>query len=116
MASLEERIQRIEDEAAIRELVARFAYTTTNVDYPGFSQLWVSEGNHKPLWVLSQPFEMSATGIREIVDMLHKLRDSRNFFVQMVHSGFVEVQGDHAIGHWILHEVAKGPGEVVGDP
>jgi hypothetical protein len=116
MSNLEERIQRIEDESAIRELVAHFAYTATNADHEGFSKLWATHGNNKPVWTLSEPFEMSATGIDEITDMFCKLRDSRDFFVQLVQSGALEIKGDHATGRWILHEVAKGPGEVVGYP
>jgi hypothetical protein len=114
MSTLEERIQRMEDDSAIRELVARFAYTTTNADHDAFSKLWVSQGDSQPIWTLSDPFQMSATGIHEIVDMIRKLRDTRDFFVQMVHTGVLDIKGDRATGRWILHEVAKGPGEVVG--
>jgi hypothetical protein len=112
MATLEERIQRIEDDSAIRELVARFAYTATNVDHDAFSKLWVPHDNSKPIWTLSEPFAMSATGIDEIMDMFRKLRDTRAFFVQLVHTGILDIKGDHAIGRWIMHEVGKGPGEV----
>jgi hypothetical protein len=54
---------------------------------------------------------MSATGIHEIMDMAHKLCDTRDFFVQLVHMGIVDIKGDHATGRWILQEVGKGPGE-----
>lgn len=116
MSNLEERIQRIEDESAIRELVAHFADTATNADHDGFSKLWVTHGDNKPIWTLSEPFAMSATGAQEIMDMFHKLRDSRDFFVQLVQSGALEITGNQATGRWIMHEVAKGPGEVVGYP
>jgi hypothetical protein len=112
MSTLEERIQHIEDDSAIRELVARFADTTTRTDHDAFSNLWVSQSNNKPIWTLSKPFAMSATGIHEIMDMIRKLRDTRDFFVQLVHTGVLDIKGDRATGRWIMHEVAKGPGEV----
>jgi hypothetical protein len=112
MPTLEERIQRIEDESAIRQLVARFADICTYGDLQAFPKLWVSHGDNKPMWTLTEPFAMSATGIDEIMDMARKLRDPRDFFVQLVHTGLLDINGDHATGRWIMHEVGKGPGEV----
>ena len=111
MSSLEERIQRIEDDTAIRDLVARFADTCTRGDLKAFSKIWVPHGETKPIWTLTQPYTMSATGIDDIVAMCDKLRASRDFFVQLVHSGMLEIKGDRATGRWILREVAVGPGE-----
>ena len=116
MSSLEERIQRLEDESAIRELVAHFAFAATNADHEGFSKLWATHGNNKPVWIVGKPFQLSATGIHEITDMFCKLRDPRDLFVQLVHSGTLEIKGDNATGRWIMHEVGKGPGEAVGYP
>ena len=112
MPTLEERIQRIEDESAIRQLVARFADICTHGNIQAFPKLWVSRGDNKPMWTLTEPFAMSATGIDEIMGMARKLRDPRDFFVQLVHTGLLDINGDHATGRWIMHEVGKGPGEV----
>ena len=111
MSNLEERIQRVEDDLAIRDLIARFADTCTRGDLEAFSKLWTPPGNNKPIWTLSEPFPMSAAGIDEIMDMFRKLRDPRDFFVQLVHTGVLDIKGDRATGRWILREVAKGPGE-----
>ena len=112
MSSLEDRIQRIQDEQAIRKLVARFANSFSPPNYDAFSKLWVPGGEgQQPVWTLNEPFTMSASGIDEIMDMLVKLLKPRDFFVQLVHSGMIEIDGDHATGRWILREVAKGPGE-----
>jgi hypothetical protein len=54
---------------------------------------------------------MSATGLDEIMEMGRKLRGPRDFFVQLVLSGVLDIKGDRATGRWILQEVAKGPGE-----
>ncbi|KAJ5464814.1 uncharacterized protein N7458_000500 [Penicillium daleae] len=106
-----DRIQHIEDELAIRDLVARFANACSPPDYESFSKLWVPDSNRKPIWILSKPFSMSATGVNEIVDMVKRLLEPRDFFAQMVHSGVIEIDGDRATGRWIMHEIGKGPGE-----
>ena len=72
MSTLDERIQRIEDDTAIRELVARFADISTRGDLEAFPELWISPTNSKPGWTLSKPFSISATGIDEIMDMARK--------------------------------------------
>jgi uncharacterized protein (TIGR02246 family) len=107
MLTLEKRIQRLEDDAAIRELVARFADTTTRADYEGFAKLWAPNGT----FAINRPFTTSATGPEAILAMLHKLRDGRDFFVQFVNTGVLDLQGDRATARWILHEAAKSPGE-----
>jgi len=56
--------------------------------------------------------QLSATGVDDIVALCDKLRTSRDFFVQLVHSGILDIKHDQATGRWILREVAKGPGEV----
>lgn len=112
MCGLEKRIQRIEDEQAIRDLVARFANACSPPNVDTFSKLWVPTGDAKPVWTLTEPFQMAANGIDEIMDMLDKLLQPRDFFVQLVHSGVVEINDNHATGRWIMREVAKGPGEM----
>ncbi|CAI7631222.1 unnamed protein product [Penicillium pancosmium] len=106
-----DRIQHIEDELAIRDLVARFANACSPPDYKSFAKLLVPDNNRKPSWILSFPFSMSATGVNEIVDMVKGLLESRDFFAQMLHSGVIEIDGDCATGRWIMHEIGKRPGE-----
>ncbi|KAK4946776.1 hypothetical protein LTR10_014278 [Elasticomyces elasticus] len=104
-------VQSIADERSIRNLVARFANATAPVNYDAFAQLWLPSEEIQATWSLSEPFAMSASGVTDIVAMLDKLLAERDFFVQMVHSGVVTLDGDRATGRWICHEVAKGPGE-----
>lgn len=112
MSRLESRIQRIEDERAIRDLVSRFANSCSPPNYDAFSKLWApGREGQQPVWTLTEPFPMSASGIDEIMGMLVRLLKPRNFFVQLVHSGVIEIDGDRASGRWIMREVAKGPGE-----
>ncbi|KAK5225386.1 hypothetical protein LTR47_009448 [Exophiala xenobiotica] len=105
------QVQSIADEQSIRNLVARFANATAPVDYNAFAQLWLPTQGGRATWTLSEPFAVTASGIPDIVAMLEKLLAERDFFVQMVHSGVLELNGDHATGRWICHEVAKGPGK-----
>ena len=107
MLTIEQRLQRLEDDAAIRDLVARFADTTTRDDNEGFAALWVPNAT----FIINKPISMSATGTVEILAMLRKLREGRDFFVQFVNSGVLDIQENHASARWILHESAKGPDE-----
>lgn len=107
MPTIEQRLQRLEDEAAIRDLVARFADTATRADYASFAALWAPNAT----FVINKPFYASATGTEAIVAMMRKLRDGRDFFVEFVNSGVLDIQENHATARWILHEAAKSPGE-----
>lgn len=111
MSSPTDQIQHIADELSIRDLVARFANACSPPTYEAFSKLWLPGEENSPKWTLSDPYVMSATGIDEIVSMLKRLLATRDFFVQLVHSGVVEIDGNKATGRWIMREVAKGPGE-----
>ncbi|OQV01436.1 SnoaL-like domain-containing protein isoform 3 [Cladophialophora immunda] len=114
-------VQRLADEASIRDLVARFANACSPPDPRAFAQLWMPDAHGAPAatpeWTLSAPFAMSATGVPRIVAMLEKLLAPWAFFVQLVHSGVVEVEVQPdgttatatATGRFIVREVAKGP-------
>ncbi len=112
MPTLEERIQKLEDESAIRDLIACFADTCSHCDLDAFAKLWIPDDLGEPTWTLSEPFPMSATGIEKILAMCGTLRSPRHFFIQGVHSGVIEIHGDDATGRWIMREVATGPGDV----
>lgn len=100
-------LEKIASELAIRNLVAEFANSATPPDYDNLLTLWTPDAH----WTLSTPFAMEANGLEEIEKMSKDLLDPREFFVQFVHSGTVDVDGDNAKGNWILQEVARGPGE-----
>lgn len=106
-----DQIQRIADELSIRDLVARFANACNPPNSEAFAKLWVPDAVKPPTWTLSEPFAMSETGVDKIVDMLEKLLKPWDFFVQLVHSGVVDIDGDRATGRFIMREVAKGPNE-----
>lgn len=109
MKSKEElRVSALEDEAAIRTLVTRFADACIVADYDAFQSLWSANGK----WTIHEPFFASGEGMEKIVEMMRMLRTGRSFFVQFAHSGVVMLEGDKATARWVMHEASKGPGEV----
>ncbi|KIW20994.1 hypothetical protein PV08_01573 [Exophiala spinifera] len=112
-------VQRLADESNIRDLVARFANACSPPDMAAFAKLWVPDSDTesesaRAVWTLSEPFAMSETGVSSIVAMMGRLLEQWDFFVQLVHSGVIEIDETHgatstrATGRWILREVAKG--------
>ena len=104
-------LTRLLDEAAIRDAIARFADAATSADYDGFRTLWDDDAE----WVIGgtqgQPFERRAKGIDDIVSMFRTLRLERDYFVQFVVPGAIEINGDDATTRCICDEAARGPGE-----
>src|SRR5262245_32288676 len=99
---------RLEDEAEIRKLVARFADAATRADKAAFAATWAPDARFE----IKEPLASSARGSAAIMTMFSKLRDDKLFFVQFVHSGVIDVDADRATARWITHEVGRGHGEV----
>lgn len=55
--------------------------------------------------------KVHASGVNDIVSMLRRLRDGREFFVQFAIQGVIDVDGDEATTSCVCHEAARGPGE-----
>ncbi len=105
MSTIEQRLQRLEDEAAIRDLAARFADAATRADIETIRTLFKPDG----VFTIGEPFAVTCKGVDEIVALLHKLRDGKDFFVHFVHSGLIQVDGDTASARWLIREVGLGP-------
>ena len=104
MPTLEERIQTLEDEAAIRKLAAAFADAATRNNMHELTHIWKKDG----IFTIGEPMHKVSKGIDEIVSFLSGLRANKEFFVQFVNSGVMTVDGDHATAQWLIEEVAKG--------
>ena len=63
--------------------------------------------------MIGEPFTVTCKGIDEVDALLHKLRDGKDFFVQFVHSGLIQVDGNTASARWIMREVGLGPAKSV---
>jgi hypothetical protein len=107
MLTVEQRLEHLEDEAAIRDLVARFADAVTRADHDTFRSLWKPDA----VFTIGEPFAVTCMGIDEIGALLHKLRDGKDFFVQCVHSGLIQLDGNTASARWLVREVGLGPGK-----
>lgn len=105
--SIENRLKSIEDETAIRALVARFADACVTADYKAFERLWSEHGR----WTIHEPYLLSSKGVDDIVEMMANLRKGRDFFVQFAHSGIITLDGDKASARWLMHEASKGPAD-----
>lgn len=103
--NLENLVVRLADEAAIRDLTARFADYAGRQDYDGFARLWAEDAE----WTIGEPFEASAQGTDAIVAMLRNLWAGNDYFVQLAAPVVIEIDGDTAVGRCICHEAARGP-------
>ena len=104
MSTVEERIQKLEDEAAIRDLAAAFADAATRHDMAALSATWKEGG----IFTIGAPLPNVSKGVEAIIAFISKLRDDKEFFVQFVHSGLIKLEGDRATAQWLIEEVAKG--------
>ena len=105
MLTIEQRLQHLEDEAAIRDLAARFADAATRADYETIRSLFTPDA----VFTIGEPFAVTCRGPNEIVALIHKLRDGKDFFVEFVHSGLIQLEGNTASARWLLREVGLGP-------
>jgi ketosteroid isomerase-like protein len=92
MLTIEQRLQHLEDEAAIRDLAARFADAATRADYETIRSLFTPDA----VFTIGEPFAVTCKGIDQIVAHIRKLRDGKDFFVEFVHSGLIQLDGNTA--------------------
>ncbi len=104
MPTIEQRLERLEDQAAIRDLAARFADAATRGDHKTITSLCKRDA----VFTIGKPNAMSVTGADEIAALIDKLRSSKDFFVQFVHSGLIVVDNDTASARWLMREVGLG--------
>lgn len=63
MESLEVRLQQLENEASIRNLVGQFADACMVADYDAFGRLWAIDGK----WAIHEPFFLSSEGRKKLL-------------------------------------------------
>src|SRR5260370_2406361 len=103
MTTLEERLQAVEDELSIRNLVARYTDAVNQRDLAAFRQLWTDDA----VWEIGPPLQSRADGIDEIVALLRRLLQAEKYFMQMTHSGWIEIEGDRATARFV--DADRGP-------
>ncbi|MDH3684801.1 MAG: nuclear transport factor 2 family protein [Myxococcales bacterium] len=94
------------DELEIRDLVARYADAVNTRDEVAWGDTWTSGG----VWeLMGHAFE----GREAVVATWRGAMTTFEFVFQQVHSGFVELDGDRAIGRWAMTEIGRTS---AGDP
>ncbi|MFF5075500.1 nuclear transport factor 2 family protein [Actinoplanes sp. NPDC000266] len=107
----EKALARLVDEAAVRDTIVRFADIATRGDFDAFRTLWSDDAT----WIIGgtdrQPFERRADGIDQIAALYRTLREERDYFIQFVIPGAIDIDGDTATTRSMCHEAARGPGQ-----
>lgn len=107
MSDITTALSRLLDEADIRRVTAQFADAAMRADYDSFRSVWSEDA----VWTIGVPPKVHATGADDIVAMLRRLRNEKEFFVQFAVQGVINIDGDTATTQCICHEAARGPGE-----
>lgn len=97
---------RIVDELAIRQLIASFADACIRYDVDQFASTWTKDAS----WIVGKPLASRSDGIDAIIDKLHELRASPDFFTQFVAHGVVEIDGPRATVRSPVWERGMGAG------
>jgi ketosteroid isomerase-like protein len=104
MRTLEERLKAVEDELSIRNLVARYTDAVNQRDIGAFRELWTDDA----VWEIGPPLQSRAEGVDEIVALLSRLLQAEKYFMQMTHSGVIEIKGDRATARFVMRERGRG--------
>jgi len=105
LQELTERLQKIEDELAIRNLTAQFTDAVNERDAAAFRELWADDA----VWEIGPPYQLSARGAQAIVEMFTRLLAAKPMFVQLTHSGVISVTSEYtATARFTERERGKG--------
>jgi len=115
VARLEARLQRLEDEAAIRRLMADMMHKADDRDFPAYAERMVSFYTDDGQWRSASGFADVGMSDRGKAALLEKftagtrIRESSH----LLGTESIEVDGDGAHGSWLCFEPAslEGPGD-----
>ena len=93
------------DEAAVRQVLARFADALNRRDMAAFGRLWWPEA----VWELTAPVNQTLTGAGPILTQATEMLGGFELLIVMAHEPTIEVQGDTATARWLMHEVHRTP-------
>lgn len=106
--TLDIRLQRVIDEASIRNTIARFADAATRGDIAMFGATWMDDGE---FIIGTSPHGHRTIGVDANVELFRNLRAGKEFFVQFALPGVIEIDGDEATTRTFIHESARGPAD-----
>jgi uncharacterized protein (TIGR02246 family) len=90
----------LDDERAIRNLVARYCHAIGERDDAAWADTWAEEGE----WVV---LGSSVRGREAVLAHYRKLVAATRWVVQFAHDGLVELAGDSATGRWQILELLQ---------
>ena len=99
--TIEQRIRRLEDRAAIDELIARYGFTIDDRDLPAIADLFTDDAV-----VRSADGVMSATGLDAVIEQFHgrfSVLGPSNHYTHDRVIAFDEVDPDRATGRVVSH-------------
>lgn len=95
-------VQRLADQADVRDLGHRFADACNRGDIDAFRELWYPDCT----WTIDEPVGVRAVGIDEAVATLQSLGSLWDWFVQLPHAPVVTLDGERATSTWTVSEHA----------
>jgi len=98
-------LTQLTDEAAIRDISARFGMAATTQDYETFRTLWAPDG----VWRIGAPYAQRAEGIDDISAMLRRFWEGNDYFMQFTAQGPIDIDGDTATSRSLCQEFGSGP-------
>jgi hypothetical protein len=105
LTNIQARLRTVEDQLEIQGLAARFSDAVNERDFEAFNRLWCSD---RPVWDIGPPLKSRAEGIDQIMALLRRLMGIERYFVQMTHSGVIEIKGDQATARFVEQEWGRG--------
>jgi SnoaL-like domain len=105
LTNIESRLRAVEDQLEIQGLAARFSDAVNERNVEVFRGLWMS---NRPVWEIGSPLQSRAEGLDEIVALLRRLMQAEQYFMQMTHSGVIEIKGDQATARFVMRERGRG--------
>lgn len=93
--SLEDRIIRLEEKDAIKELRAEYCYRIDSRDWDGYAALFTADAHldFGPVGTFD-----GRDAVREFAE--HVVGAEHSFLAHMVHNPIIDINGDNATGRW----------------
>ena len=98
------RPEQVADELAIRGLAYAFADSVNRRDASTFESPWDEK---RCLGKIGAPLQSISKGAAAIRAHMIALAEPLEFFVQLVHSGVVAIDGDQATARWSVQETGR---------
>lgn len=103
MSEIINQNNQIINEYLIQKQTAKFADAVNRRDKKEFTNLWLCDG----IWELKPPININVQGKENIEQTFIQLLNKWEFFVQIVNSGVIEIDGNSAKARWVMNEIGR---------